>query len=106
MLRAELGEFSSIVCFKAAITGMEEALGEKATAIALIAAGRSRGKNLAKELGLTGASIKWAVIADKMDFALGVNGTRLCKIQNIVEESDVIKVSTLETLASANEPEG
>ena len=106
MLRAELGEFSSIVCFKAAITGMEEALGEKATAIALIAAGRSRGKNLAKELSLTGVSIEWAVIADKMDFALGVNGTRLCKIQNIVEESDVIKVSALETLASANEPEG
>ena len=46
MLREKLGDFSSIVCFKAAITGMEEALGEKATAIALIAAGRSRGKNL------------------------------------------------------------
>lgn len=40
MSRPELGKFSSIICFKAAITGMEEALGEKATAIALIAAGR------------------------------------------------------------------
>ena len=29
VLRKELGDFNSIVCFKAAITGMEEALGEK-----------------------------------------------------------------------------
>ena len=106
MSRPELGEFSSIVCFKAAITGMEEALGEKATAIALIAAGRSRGKNLAKELGLSGASLEWAIIADKMGFALGENGTRLCKIDSIVEEGDVIKVATSETLCSAGEPEG
>ena len=106
MLRNELGDFSSIICFKAAITGMEEALGEKATAIALIAAGRSRGKNLAKELGLSGTSIDWATIADKMAFALGINGTKLCKIESIVEEADVIKVSTSETLCSAGEPEG
>ncbi|MGB3756745.1 MAG: hydrocarbon-binding protein [Rivularia sp. (in: cyanobacteria)] len=106
MLRNELGDFSSIICFKAAITGMEEALGEKATAIALIAAGRSRGKNLAKELGLSGTSLDWATIADKMDFALGINGTKLCKIDSIVEEADVIKVATAETLCSAGEPEG
>ncbi|MGB3638109.1 MAG: hydrocarbon-binding protein [Rivularia sp. (in: cyanobacteria)] len=106
MSRPELGEFSSIVCFKAAITGMEEALGEKATAIALIAAGRSRGKNLAKELGLSGTSIDWATIADKMAFALGKNGTKLLIIESIVEEADVIKVSTSETLCSAGEPEG
>jgi hypothetical protein len=52
--RSELGDFSSIVCFKAVITGMEDALGEKATAISLIAAGRTRGKKLAHELGLAG----------------------------------------------------
>ncbi len=106
MSRPKLGEFSSIICFKAAITGMEEALGEKATAIALIAAGRSRGKNLAKELGLTGSSVDWASIADKMAFALGENGTKLLIIESIVEETDVIKVSTSETLCSADEPEG
>ncbi|MEB3217159.1 MAG: hydrocarbon-binding protein [Nostocales cyanobacterium 94392] len=106
MSRQELGDFCSIICFKAAITGMEEALGEKATAIALIAAGRSRGKNLAKELGLTGISIDWDTNADKMAFALGVNGTKLCKIEKIVEESELIKVYTSETFCSANEPEG
>lgn len=106
MQRPELGDFSSIICFKAAITGMEEALGEKATAIALIAAGRSRGRNLAKELGLSNANADWNLIADKMAFALGENGTKLCKIEAIVQEGDTIKVSTGETLCSAGEPEG
>ncbi len=106
MLREELGEFSSIVCFKAAITGMEEALGVKATAIALIAAGRSRGKNLAKELGLTNASIGWNLISDKISFALGINGTKLCKIESILEQDNIIKVYTSETLCSAGEPSG
>ena len=106
MLREKLGDFSSIVCFKAAITGMEEALGEKATAIALTAAGRSRGRNLAKDLGLSGTSLRWDVIADKMAFALGENGTKLLTIESILEEGDVIKVFTSETLCSAGEPEG
>ena len=106
MLREKLGDFSSIICFKAAISGMEEALGEKATTIALIAAGRSRGKNLAKDLGLSGTSLRWDVIADKMAFALGENGTKLLTIESILEEGDVIKVFTSETLCSAGEPEG
>ena len=106
MLREKLGDFSSIVCFKAAITGMEEALGEKATAIALTAAGRSRGKNLVKDLGLSGTSLDWDVIADKMAFALGENGTKLLIIESIVEADDVIKVSTSETLSSAGEAQG
>mgnify|MGYP001797776218 CR=1 FL=1 len=106
MLRSKLGDFSNIICFKAAITGMEEALGEKATAIALIAAGRSRGKNLAKDLGLSGTRLDWDIVADKMAFALGENGTKLLIIESIVEKDDVIKVSTSETLCSAGEPEG
>ncbi len=57
MTRPQLGNFSSIVCFKSVITGMEDALGEKATAISLIAAGRARGKKLAQELDLTNQSL-------------------------------------------------
>ncbi len=106
MLRSELGDFCSIICFKAAIVGIEEALGEKAAAIALIAAGRNRGKNLAKELSLTGISSDWDLITDKISFALGVNGTKLVKVNKIVEGDGVIKVSTSETLCSAGEPEG
>ena len=85
---------------------MEEALGEKATAIALIAAGRNRGRNLAKELGLTDFNTDWNLITDKMSFALGINGTKLCKIEKIIEKDEVIKVATSETLCSAGESQG
>ena len=104
LLRKELGDFNSIVCFKAAITGMEEALGEKATAIALTTAGRARGKKLAEELGLVGASLSLDEAADKLKLALGKEGTRLCIVEKIVAEGETIKVYTSETFCSAGEP--
>ena len=106
MLRQELGDFNSIICFKAAITGMEEALGEKATAIALTTAGRARGKKLVQDLDLVGKSIPLDVVADKLGYALGKEGTCLCIINKIVDDGDVIKVYTSETLCSAGEPQG
>ena len=106
MLRPTLGDFSSIVCFKAAIVGMEDALGDKATAIALTAAGRARGKQLANELGLTGSTMSLQDIAYKLSYALGRNGTCLCNVEKIVSEGNVIKVYTSETLCSAGEPQG
>ncbi|MBE9233612.1 hydrocarbon-binding protein [Cuspidothrix issatschenkoi LEGE 03284] len=103
-LRKELGDFNSIVCFKAAITGMEEALGEKATAIALTTAGRARGKKLAQELGLGGSSFSLDDAANKLKQALGKEGTCLCIVEKIVADSELIKVYTSETLCSAGEP--
>jgi predicted hydrocarbon binding protein len=106
MLRPTLGNFSSIICFKSAIVGMEDALGERATAIALISAGRSRGKHLAQELGLTIANLSLDDVASKLGFAFGKDGTRLCVINRIEAEGDVIKVYTSETLCSAGEAPG
>ncbi len=104
--RPTLGQFSSIVCFKSVITGMEEALGEKATAIALIAAGRERGKNVAKQLGLSGSTEDLSVIAAKLNEAIGANGTHLTAVDNIVQEGDLYKVYCSETVCSAGEPQG
>ena len=104
--RPTLGQFSSIVCFKSVITGMEEALGEKATAISLIAAGRARGKDLAKSLGLSGSNEDLAVIAAKLNEAVGANGTHLTAVDKIVKEGDLIKVYCSETVCSAGEPDG
>lgn len=104
--REKLGGFISIVCFKGVITGMEEALGEKATAIALVSAGRTRGKNLVTELGLASSNPSLEDLASKLDFALGENGTRLCKIDKIVDTGDIIKVYTHETVCSAGEEMG
>ncbi|MGL5941171.1 MAG: hydrocarbon-binding protein [Waterburya sp.] len=106
MSREKLGGFISIVCFKGVITGMEEALGEKATAIALTSAGRTRGKNLVTELGLAGANSSLEDLASKLDHALGENGTRLCKVDRIEDHGDVIKVYTHETVCLAGEPQG
>lgn len=102
--RPELGEMSSIVCFKAVVTGTEKALGEKAAAIALISAGRDRGKQLASQLDLKNLSI--AESALKMQAALGAQGTRLCAIDKIEEVGNVLKVYCRETICSAGEVQG
>ncbi|MEA5618810.1 hydrocarbon-binding protein [Cronbergia sp. UHCC 0137] len=103
MLRKELTDFSSIICFKAVITGMEDALGEKATAIALTTAGRARGKQLAQELGLNQVGTTLEDATHKIGAALGKEGTRLCIIDKTITEGDIIKVYTSETLCSAGE---
>jgi predicted hydrocarbon binding protein len=105
-LRKELGDFSSITCFKAAITGMEDALGEKATAIALTTAGRARGKKLAEDLGFKEDSHSLDDVAKELRQALGKDGTCLCIVEKIVAEGELIKVYTSETLCSAGEPAG
>lgn len=106
MIRENLGGFVSIVCFKGVITGMEDALGEKATAIALIAAGRTRGKNLTDSLGLANSEIALDDIASKLNHALGENGTRLCMVDKVEQSNDLIKVHTRETVCSSGEEAG
>ncbi len=104
--RESLGDFSSIVCFKAVITGMEDALGEKATAIALISAGRARGRKLAASLGLSNSSTDFAAIAPLLDKAVGKEGTRLTGVAKIEKEGETIKVYCNETICSAGEEIG
>ncbi|PZV12011.1 MAG: hypothetical protein DCF22_13185 [Leptolyngbya sp.] len=105
-LRSELGDFSSIICFKAVVVGTEEALGEKAAAIALISAGRQRGKQVAKQLDLTGKDLASENIITVLRAALGKEGTRLCIIEKIVQSGESITVHCRETICSAGEPEG
>jgi predicted hydrocarbon binding protein len=106
MIRQTLGDFNSIVCFKAVITGMEDALGERATAIALTSAGRTRGKKLMTELGITPNTLSLAQICEKLNSTLGENGTRLCLVDKIEQIDTVIKVYTRETICSTGEPQG
>lgn len=107
-LRHELGEFMSAVCFKAAVVGLEDALGEKAAAIALIAAGRKRGKQIAEELSLAGKVEEMSLedAAQKVNFAVGKNGTRLCVVDKIERSGEAIKVYARETVCSSGEDEG
>lgn len=107
-LRTELGDFSSIVCVKAIVIGLEEALGEKAAAIALITAGRKRGKQLAESLNLTNAFANTSLeeVTQKISQALGREGTRLCIVDKIECLGEVYKVYTKETVCSTGEPQG
>lgn len=106
--RVQLGSFSSVVCLKAIVVGVEEALGEKAAAIALIAAGRQRGKKLAEELNLVNKSEELSLqeVAGKVSQVLGKDGTRLCIVDKIEHEDNTYKVYTKETVCSAGEEEG
>lgn len=109
-LRPELQDFSSIVCFKSVVVGMEEALGNMAAAISLKAAGRQRGAAVATALGFgtTDTSLTEAQVA--LDKAIGLEGTRLCAVDKIEQVSgpdgDIIRVHLRETICSAGEPQG
>lgn len=108
VLRQELGDFSSIVFLKAIITGIEDAIGEKTAAIAMISAGRQQGKTSVKELGLVnkGVDLSLAEIREQANQILGEQGTRLCIIDKIEQEGEVYRVYTKETFCSSGEPTG
>jgi predicted hydrocarbon binding protein len=106
-LRPELGDFNSIVCFKAVVVGMEQALGEKVAMVGLLAAGRLRGREVAKSLAIPPEKAQDAeFLRSALDSAIGKNGTRLCIIDKIEMEDRKIRVSVSETVCSAGEPQG
>ena len=105
-LREQLGDFSSVICLKAMIKGLEEALGEKATAIALTASGRKRGKDLVKSLGLSKATISLEAVSSQLAAALGKEGTCLCILHRITSEDGIFKAYITEDVCTAGEPQG
>lgn len=104
-LRPSLGEWSSIVCFKAAVVEMEDALGPQGAKIALTAAGRRRGKELAESLGIELGMPLDAAVA-KLGQALGPDGTRLCIVNGAEEVDGTIRVFVEETVCMAGEAQG
>lgn len=106
-IRSDLGDFSSIVCFRALVVGIEDALGKRAAMVALKAAGRKRGHQLVESLGLTGAGTEdTAALASALDQAIGKAGTRLCTVDKIEKDGDTYRVHLSETICSADEPQG
>ena len=105
-LRPTLGDFSSIVCFKAVVAGVEETLGTQAAWVALKSAGRMRGKALAQSLGLGTRDLSLEEATAALRKALGDEGTRLCWIDAIEQHDDRYIVRLSETICSAGEPQG
>jgi len=105
-VRSELGDFSSIVCFKAVITGVEDTLGSDGAAVVFVRAGKVRGANLAGELGLAGSNMPIDQVAEALNSAIGAAGTKLCKVDRAYMDGDDVVVETSETVCSAGEPNG
>ncbi len=103
-LRPELGDFVSIIGFRALLDGLQEALGEKAALIAAISAGKARGKDLSQSLGLTGMEPDKATLLIQQ--ALGINGTRLCLIDKIETADNGYRVYCREAACSAGDTTG
>ncbi len=104
--REALGDFSSVVCFKAVIVGVEDTLGTDGAAVVFTRAGKVRGQQLVQSLGLTGKNVAVEELARTLDDALGSNGTKLCRVESAGTEGDTIIINTQETVCSAGEPDG
>ncbi|HSI84913.1 MAG: hypothetical protein ACAI35_07770 [Candidatus Methylacidiphilales bacterium] len=105
-IRNTLGDFNSILCFKAVITGVEDTLGSDGAAVVFTRAGRVRGSSVAREMGLSGKNIPLSEIAETLNGALGKDGTRLCAVKSVREAGNTIEVETVETVCSAGEALG
>ncbi|TPW17539.1 MAG: putative hydrocarbon binding protein (contains V4R domain) [Halothiobacillaceae bacterium] len=105
-LRKELGDFSSIICLKALVVGLEEVMGVQGARANLILAGRIRGQTIAKNLGLSNTDKPMAVWSAMVREAIGKNGTRLCDVVKVEEEGDILRVFLSETVCSAGEAPG
>lgn len=105
-LRPTLGDYNSIVCFKAVITGVEDTLGPDGAAVVFTHAGRVRGHNLARELGVSGKNPAVEQLAPLLDGAVGKAGTCLCAVTKSYMEGNKLVVETQDTVCSAGEPQG
>ena len=105
-LRPTLGDYNSVVCFKAVITGIEDTLGPDGAAVGFTRAGKVRGHKLAGELGVTGANVPTEQLADLLNGAIGKDGTRLTGVKSVTKEGDTYIVDCFDTLCSAGEEQG
>jgi hypothetical protein len=105
-IRATLGDFNSIVCFRALVLGIEDTIGRQAAMVALKGAGRQRGKDLALSLGFGEKPIPLDEACAAMREALGADGTRLCWVDTIEKDGENYVMRLSETICSAGEPEG
>lgn len=78
--RPTLGDFMDSTCFQYLRSGTEDLVGRAA----IVLSGKNRGSDLINELGLAGSTTDASVLQAKLDEALGINGTRLCMVQNVV----------------------
>ena len=105
-LRPHLGDYSSIVCFKAVIVGVEDTLGPDGAAVVFIRAGKVRGRDLATELGVAGSNVPVDQLAVLLNAAIGKDGTCLAGVTKSYREGQNVVIETQDTVCSAGEAMG
>lgn len=106
IFRKGLGDFSSIICLKAIITGLEDVMGEHAARGNLIRAGIKRGNTVSRTLGISKTDKPLEEWASMISDAIGMDGTRLCHIAKVEQDGDIIRVYLSDTICSAGEEPG
>ncbi|MCF6312682.1 MAG: hypothetical protein L3J39_09555 [Verrucomicrobiales bacterium] len=105
-LRKNLGNFSSIICLKALIVGLEDVLGEKGARANLVLAGRHRGRDIVKSLGYSKTDSPLEEWTSAVKAAIGETGTRLCEIDKVEPDGETIRIYLSETVCSSGEEVG
>ena len=105
-MREELGDFISIRCVKAMIAGIEKSMGERASAIAMRAAGRERGKQLGAIRENSQGKLSLDDLTTRIRQILGKEGTRLCFVEQITRGENIYLVYVKEIICSGSELEG
>lgn len=104
--RRQLGDFTSVICFKALMTGLEDVLGEQSAQIVFTRAGKLRGEQLVNDWGVSHLNLTPETMRDLLNAALGRNGTRLCAVRNVELFDGGMIVNTTDTICSAGEKHG
>lgn len=105
-IREKLGDFSSIVCLKALVVGLEDILGEKGARANLVLAGRIRGRTIIQDLELSNTDKSLEEWTAAVKEAIGEMGTRLCDISKVEKDGGILRVYLSETVCSAGEDPG
>ncbi|WP_129627799.1 4-vinyl reductase [Candidatus Oscillochloris fontis] len=82
--RPTLGALMSVTCFHFLRAGAEESAGRAL----IVTAGRERGQDIVKSLGLEGKVQSADEIQKNLAKVLGIDGTRLCLVQKIVAKDN------------------
>jgi len=104
--RKSLGDYSSIICIKTIVTGLEDIMGIPAARGNLVLAGRKRGKTIVTDLGLSQSSLPLQDVTNALANALGKDGTKLCSIEKIEMNEASYLVYLKDTICSAGEEPG
>ncbi|NMG09818.1 hypothetical protein DP117_24185 [Brasilonema sp. UFV-L1] len=98
-----LGDFVSVMDYKALLEGIEHNIGTKAAATLITAAGRTYGKKIAIRLGATMETQNLSTVLKRLNINLGLEGTRLCVIEEVFQQGDFIKVKVVEPVEMSGE---